>query len=83
MDDLSADIPPVAPSFSQQPGPRISLNSTSMPLDFFALFFDDAIIQMLVDGTNKFAEELIAEKERAPGGLTRGGGNGNPSPLVK
>ena len=41
-----------------------------MPLDFFALFFDDTIIQMLVDGTNKFAEELIAEKERAPGGLT-------------
>ena len=38
-------------------------------MDFFALFFDDAIIQMLVDGTNNYADEVIAEKERA-GSLT-------------
>ena len=33
-------------------------------LDFFYLFFNDVIIQMLVDGTNEYAGDVIAEKER-------------------
>ena len=49
----------------QQPGPRMTLRTTSIPLDFFSLFFDDTIVQMLVDGTNTFAERTIAEKDRA------------------
>ena len=69
VDDLQADTPPPTTPFSEQPGPRISLTSTATPMDFFALFFDDAIIQMLVDGTNNYADEVIAEKERA-GSLT-------------
>ena len=43
----------------------MTLTTTSSPLDFFSLFFDDTIVQMLVDGTNTFAERTIAEKDRA------------------
>ena len=65
MDDLQADIPPTAIPFMEQPGPKISLSADSSPLDFFSLFFNDVIIQMLVDGTNEYAGDVIAEKERA------------------
>ena len=64
MDDLQADIPPTAIPFMEQPGPKISLSADSSPLDFFSLFFNDVIIQMLVDGTNEYASDVIAEKER-------------------
>ena len=59
------DTPPTPLPFVQQPGPRMTLRTTSTPLDFFTLFFDDTIVQMLVDGTNTFAERTIAEKDRA------------------
>ena len=36
----------------EQPGPKISLSADSSPL------------QMLVDGTNEYAGDVIAEKER-------------------
>ena len=65
MDDLQADIPPTAIPFREEPALRISLSADSSPLDFFSLFFDDVIIHMLVDGTNKYAGDVIAKKERA------------------
>ena len=65
MDDLQADIPPTAIPFREEPGLRISLSADSSPLDFFSLFFDDVIIHMLVNGTNEYAGDVIAEKERA------------------
>ena len=34
------------------------------PLDFFLLFFDDAILKMLINGTNSYASDVIAEKKR-------------------
>ena len=40
----------------------MTLTTTSTPLDFFSLFFDDSIVQMLVDGTNTFAEKDRAGK---------------------
>ena len=66
INDISMDTPPTPPlPFVQQPGPKTTLTTTSTPLDFFSLFFDDTIVQMLVDGTNTFAERTIAEKNRA------------------
>ena len=65
VDDLQADIPPTAIPFREEPALRISLSADSSPLDFFSLFFDDVIIHMLVDGTNDYAGDVIAEKERA------------------
>jgi hypothetical protein len=65
VDDLQTDTPPPVTPFCQQPGPRITLQPTATPLDFFTLFFDDAIKEMLVDGTNSYAADVIAEKERA------------------
>lgn len=63
--DLEGDIAPLQHHFAEQPGPRITLSPSSTPLEFFSLFFDDAIFQLLVDGTNEYAAEVIAEKERA------------------
>ena len=69
--DTVDDVPPTSPTFSQQPGPRVNLPNTASPFEFFRLFFDDALITMLVDGTNEYAQVVIAEKDRT-GKLTPG-----------
>ena len=63
--DIALDTPTLSTPFTQQPGLRTTLTANSSSLDFFSLFFDEAIFQMLIDGMNKFAEKTIAEKERA------------------
>ena len=42
------ETPPEFP-FTQQPGPTITLDSDSEPHEFYQLFVDDALPQMLVD----------------------------------
>ena len=70
--DTADDVPPTSPTFSQQPGPWVNLPNTASPFKFFRLFFDDALITMLVDGTNEYAQAVIAEKDRT-GKLCSGG----------
>ena len=50
--------------FTQQPGPTITLDSDSEPHEFYQLFVDDALLQMLVDGTNEYARSRIDEMSR-------------------
>ena len=62
--DLVSDYTPTTTSFNEKFGPQIALTHNASPLDFFSLFFDDAILKMLIDGTNSYASDVIAEKER-------------------
>ncbi|XP_017778000.1 PREDICTED: piggyBac transposable element-derived protein 4-like [Nicrophorus vespilloides] len=48
-------------SGSRMPGPQISTNCAE-PIDFFKLFFTDELINKLVEETNGYANEKIAEK---------------------
>ena len=57
------ETPPEFP-FTQQPGPTITLDSDSEPHEFYQLFVDDALLQMLVDGTNEYARSRIDEMSR-------------------
>ena len=41
------------------------MDGDSEPHEFFRYFFDDTLLQMVIDGTNEYAERRIAEKERA------------------
>ena len=42
----------------------LALTHDASPFDFFSLFFDDAVLKMVIDGTNSYASDVIAEKER-------------------
>ena len=64
IDDLEADPSPELEPFTQQPGPRITMDGDSEPDEFFRYFFDDTLLQMVIDGTNEYPERRIAEKER-------------------
>ena len=55
-------FPPIAPTFSQQQGPWVNMPNTASPFQFFLLFFDDALITMLVNGTNEYAWVVIGRK---------------------
>ena len=39
---------------TEQPGPRVRLPSD--PLGLFSLFFDDTLVDLIVEETNKYAE---------------------------
>ena len=62
--NLDTDLPPSICTFSEQPGPKMTLSANSSPLQFFSLFMDDVVLKMLVDGTNEYARMVIDEKER-------------------
>ena len=62
--NLDTDLPPSICTFSEQPGPQMTLSANSSPLDFFSLFMDDIVLKMLVDGTNEYVRMVIDEKER-------------------
>ena len=76
MDDLNSNVTSI-PQFTGTPGSKLpfSFTSSSSPVDYFQLFFDDDVIGLL---TNRKAEEIIATKESA-GELTQYGGVGVPS----
>ena len=57
------DTPPQAANFTPQPGPNVSSSC-------FALF-DDALLDYIVNGTNKYAEKKMASMPRTTRGLYR------------
>ena len=52
-------VPFNPPSFNEITGPVPVLDSTATPLDFFQLYFDDDLFQLLVDQTNLYASQSI------------------------
>lgn len=64
----SDDTPPPAAIFTPRPGPNVPPSCRS-PEDCFALFFDDALLDYLVDNTNKYAEKKIASMRSTRRGL--------------
>ncbi len=66
MDDITTDSVTVPP-FTGLPGRTTP--SGSSPVEYFQMFFDDTVIDMLVNGTNQHVAEIIARKESA-GALT-------------
>ena len=53
------DTAPTARPFSEQPGPKVPPSCQS-PEDCFSLFFDNSLLQYLVDTTNCYAEKKLA-----------------------
>ena len=64
------DTPPQAANFTPRPGPNVSPSCKS-PEDCFALFFDDALLDYIINGTNEYAEKKIASMPRTTRGLYR------------
>ena len=62
--NLDTDLPPSICTFSEQPGPKMTLSANSSPLQFFSLFMDNVVLKMLVDGTNEYASMVIDEKKQ-------------------
>ena len=55
----SDDTPPTAATFTQQSGPKVSA-SIKTPEECFSLFFDTALLDFIVDNTNKYAQKRIS-----------------------
>ena len=49
-------------SFTEQAGPRVPLPHD--PLGIFSLFFDDRLVGMIVEGTNRYAELSLRETNK-------------------
>ena len=52
-----ADTPPTPAPFTQHPGPTVS-STVQSPEDCFSLFFDDALVDFLVEQTNRYAQKI-------------------------
>ena len=59
---MNSDYTPTTTPFNEKFCLQIALTHDASPLDFFSLFFDDAILKMLIDGTNSYTSDVIAEK---------------------
>ncbi|KFM70405.1 PiggyBac transposable element-derived protein 4, partial [Stegodyphus mimosarum] len=57
-------------NFSERTGPNINDVQTVSELDFFNLFFDDKIIDVIVNETNDFAQKIFEKKQNEPGPST-------------
>ena len=44
------------PPFTKTHGPRTTLGAEASALDFFSLFFDDSVLDLLVEETNRLVE---------------------------
>lgn len=53
----TSSINPSSSGFSQHVGPTCSLPGTAKPIDYFMLFFDDNLLQLIVDETNLYAQQ--------------------------
>ena len=47
------DSPPPRLDFSEDTGPTIQMPPDAQPVDFFHHLFDDSVLQLIVDETNK------------------------------
>jgi len=59
-------IPHMFP-FRETPGVTVDMDTNATPLDFFALLFDEEILDMIVIETNRYAEEIMEKYEKTPG----------------
>ena len=48
--------------FTEQGGPRVPLPHD--PLGLFSLFFDDSLISLVVEETNRYAEQALSGKDK-------------------
>ena len=46
--DSSTDVAPKLLPFTKTHGPWVTLGTEASPLDFFSLFFDDSVLDLLV-----------------------------------
>lgn len=58
--NLCTDLP-----FDQPTGPRIELEKDMKAVDFFQLYFTDAVWNQIVDQTNLYAEQKRGPEERS------------------
>ena len=42
---------------------KVNVQDTEDPISFFELYFDDALINLIVQQTNLYAQQVIAEKD--------------------
>ena len=61
----SDDTAPSAGTFTPQSGPKVSPNVKS-PEECFALFFDDSLLDYIVDCTNEYAQKIAAKELTVP-----------------
>ena len=54
--DSATDVAPILPPFTKTHGPRTTLGAEASPLDFFSLLFDDSVLDLLVEETNRLVE---------------------------
>jgi hypothetical protein len=52
-------VQPTDAPFTEQPGPKVP-PSCETPEDCFSLFFDDNLLQYIVDQTNTYAQKKLA-----------------------
>ena len=56
---IDTDMQPTSAPFTEQPGPKVP-PSCETPEDCFYLFFDDNLLQYIVDQTNTYAQKKLA-----------------------
>ena len=56
---IDTDVQPTSAPFTEQPGPKVP-PSCETPKDCFSLFFDDNLLQYIVDQTNTYAQKKLA-----------------------
>ena len=49
--------------FNGNPGLKVNVQNTEDPISLFELFFDDELINLIVQQTNLYAQQVIAEKD--------------------
>ena len=54
----------VVANFVGQAGPKVQLPHD--PVGLFSLFFDDSLISLIVDETNRYAQQSLRGKNKEP-----------------
>ena len=57
--NVDNDVQPTSAPFTEQAGPKVS-PTCETPEDCFSLFFDDNLLQYIVDQTNAYAQKKLA-----------------------
>ncbi len=57
LTNSATDVAPTLPEFTKTHGPLVSLGSEASPLEFFSLFFDDSVLDLLVEEANWLVRE--------------------------
>ena len=54
--DSITDVAPTLPQFTKTNGPLVTLGVEASPCDFFSLFFDESVLDLLVEETNRLVD---------------------------